>query len=122
MVKKLDEILTDIEQYCSVNGIENVEGFVSKCVTDGFSIAKYGLSPRDNKARENASLFQKPANEEKRVPVTVDIVSARVDSDGSLLFSVVSSDGNSYDVRKLPSDLPDLPLKKQRKIKEKING
>ena len=122
MVKKLDEILTEIEQYCSFNSIDDVEGFVSKCVTDGFSIAKYGVSPRDNKEREKALTEQSHIEKQERTPVTVDIVSAKVDVDGSLLFSVVSSDGNSYEIKKLPSELPNLPLKKQRKIKEKING
>lgn len=115
MINNLDKILVEIEKYCSVNDIEDVEGFVLKCMSDGFSIARYGVSPQDNKAREDGFV-------KHNSPVSVDIVSASVDADGSLLFSIASSDGMLYDVKKLPSELSNLPLKKQRKIKEKING
>lgn len=114
MVKKLDKILEEIKKYCVLNRIEDVEDFVAKCTNDGFNIAKYGFSPFDNMSRENET-----DGEDK---FQVSIKSAKLDRDGKLLFLITKSNGEDVEIRMNPTDLPDLPLKKTRKLKEKING
>ena len=41
-----------IAEYCEANGIDDVNAFANRCATQGFNIAKYGLSPGDNIERE----------------------------------------------------------------------
>lgn len=118
MKEKLEKILADIESYCALNEIEDTEQFVVKCVTAGFNIERYGLSPKDNRERENGA----PIMTVSSPPLSLDVVSANVESDGLISFQISLSNGDSYIVRKSPSELPNLPLKKQRKLKEKING
>ena len=42
-----------IAEYCEANNIDDVNAFANRCATQGFNIAKYGLSPGDNIEREN---------------------------------------------------------------------
>jgi len=42
-----------IQEYCELNGIEDINNFANRCATQGFNIVKYGLSPADNIKREN---------------------------------------------------------------------
>lgn len=114
MVKKLDKILEEIKEYCALNRIEDVEGFVAECTNDGFNIAKYGFSPFDNMSRENDM-----GDEDK---FQVSIKSPKLDSDGNLVFLIKKSNGADVEIKMKLTDLLDLPLKKTRKLKEKING
>ena len=41
-----------IRQYCEINEIEDINAFANRCLSQGFSIIKYGVSPSDNKERE----------------------------------------------------------------------
>ncbi len=41
-----------IRQYCEMNEIEDINAFVNRCLSQGFNIIKYGVSPSDNKERE----------------------------------------------------------------------
>lgn len=36
-------ILKSISEYCKLNGIEDIDGFIKKCFQSGFNIEKYGL-------------------------------------------------------------------------------
>lgn len=51
---------TDIMNFVKINNIEDINNFLVVCLRDGFSIAKYGVSPKDNFNKEN-----KPLNIEK---------------------------------------------------------
>lgn len=46
----------DIMNFCKLNNIEDVNLFLIKCITDGFSIMKYGRSPLENMESENKPL------------------------------------------------------------------
>ena len=41
-----------ISEYCSMNSIEDVDGFVERCITNGFNTIRFGSSPIDNVRRE----------------------------------------------------------------------
>lgn len=46
----LDKILLgQIEEFCRLNNIQDVDKVVNRCLMDGFNILKYGLDPIDNK-------------------------------------------------------------------------
>lgn len=42
-----------IKEYCSINSIDNIEGFCVECLIKGFSIEKFGNSPLDKIKMEN---------------------------------------------------------------------
>lgn len=42
-----------IKEYCSINSIDNIEGFCVECLMKGFSIEKFGNSPLDKIKMEN---------------------------------------------------------------------
>jgi len=42
-----------IRSYCDLNGIEDINAFANRCAMQGFSIIKFGISPKDNIEREN---------------------------------------------------------------------
>ena len=43
----------EIEAYCRLNKIDDVESFREECLKQGFNIIKYGISPQDNFKKEN---------------------------------------------------------------------
>lgn len=45
-----------IRQYCQLNDIEDVNAFANRCATQGFSIIKFGTSPKDNFERETKGI------------------------------------------------------------------
>ena len=45
-----------IRQYCEMNDIEDVNAFANRCLSQGFSIVKFGTSPKDNVERENKGI------------------------------------------------------------------
>lgn len=47
MLKLLDADIKDIESYCKLNKIDNVDKFSYDCFKDGFNIKKYGMFPGD---------------------------------------------------------------------------
>ena len=55
-----------IAEYCEANGIDDVNAFANRCATQGFNIAKYGLSPGDNIERENNGIKDFKKNEHRR--------------------------------------------------------
>ena len=42
----------EINEYCRLNSIDNVEQFITRCLMSGFNIVRYGVSPGDNIKRE----------------------------------------------------------------------
>ena len=52
--------LLQLQDYCKLNGIEDVRGFALRCLTQGLSIAMHGLSPMDNVQRENKGIVDLP--------------------------------------------------------------
>lgn len=43
----------EIETFCRLNKIDDVESFREECLRQGFNIIKYGISPQDNFKKEN---------------------------------------------------------------------
>lgn len=41
-------IKENIIEYCKLNKIVDTESFINECLTIGFNIKKYGISPKDN--------------------------------------------------------------------------
>lgn len=69
----------EMKEYCSLNGITDVAGFITQCMLSGFNIVKYGTSPADNIKRErdpelnvvtNREVKKKPVEEEPELKVT----------------------------------------------------
>lgn len=64
-------IENEIREYCRVNGIKDVAGFITQCILRGFNIFRYGNSPSDNKKRENGEVDDKPVNRKRKKEVAV---------------------------------------------------
>lgn len=47
---------SDIMNFVKVNEVDDINGFLANCLRDGFNIAKYGVSPKDNFKNENKPL------------------------------------------------------------------
>ena len=56
----------EIKEYCKLNGINDVAGFITQCILMGFNTFRYGTSPTDNIKRENGEIESKPTNREKK--------------------------------------------------------
>ena len=56
----------EIKEYCKLNGINDVAGFITQCILMGFNTFRYGTSPTDNIKRENGEIEFKPTNREKK--------------------------------------------------------
>jgi hypothetical protein len=41
-----------IRQYCELNEIEDINAFANRCLSQGFNVIKFGVSPKDNAERE----------------------------------------------------------------------
>ena len=61
-----DKLKGEIEDYCVLNNISDVDGFINKCLLNGFNIERYGLSPSDNVKKQNGVV------EEDKKPDTKD--------------------------------------------------
>ena len=61
------DIKKEIETFCRLNKIDDVESFREKCLRQGFNIIKYGISPQDNFKKENNidSIVKNDVREEK---------------------------------------------------------
>ena len=49
-----------MREYCSLNEISDVAGFMTQCMLTGFNIIKYGSSPVDNVKRESGEVSSLP--------------------------------------------------------------
>ena len=56
----------EIKEYCKLNGINDVAGFITQCILSGFNTFRYGTSPTDNIKRENGEIESKPTNRERK--------------------------------------------------------
>lgn len=56
-------ISKQINEYCSLNSIDNIEEFSIKCLMKGFSIEKFGNSPLDKIKMENGEGTEKKEQE-----------------------------------------------------------
>lgn len=56
-------ISKQINEYCSLNSIDNIEEFGIKCLMKGFSIEKFGNSPLDKIKMENGEDTEKKEQE-----------------------------------------------------------
>ena len=56
----------EIKEYCKINGINDVAGFITQCILMGFNTFRYGTSPTDNIKRENGEIEFKPTNRERK--------------------------------------------------------
>tara|TARA_R110000744_G_scaffold104302_1_gene199777 strand:- start:1134 stop:1580 length:447 start_codon:yes stop_codon:yes gene_type:complete len=45
MIKLPEKLEENIEAYCKLNDVEDIEHFTIKCVKDGLTLDKYGVSP-----------------------------------------------------------------------------
>ena len=52
-----------IKEYCSINSIDNIEGFCVECLMKGFSIEKLGNSPLDKIKMESGIDTEKKEQE-----------------------------------------------------------
>ena len=53
----LDKTLEkQIKEYCEMNGINDINGFIVRCLKQGFNIIRYGVSPMDNIVRQNKGI------------------------------------------------------------------
>lgn len=64
-----------IEEYCKANNIEDINAFANRCATQGFTIVKFGLSPKDNIERETKGI-KDIKNENKRKRKEKDVIPA----------------------------------------------
>ncbi len=55
-----------IRQYCELNDIEDINAFANRCLSQGFSIIKFGTSPIDNIERENKGIKDLSKDEYKK--------------------------------------------------------
>ena len=56
----------EIKEYCKLNGINDVAGFITQCILMGFNTFRYGTSPTDNIKRENGEIEFKLTNRERK--------------------------------------------------------
>ena len=45
-----------LRQYCELNEIEDINAFANRCLSQGFNIIKFGISPKDNVERESKGI------------------------------------------------------------------
>jgi hypothetical protein len=65
-------LLNEIKEYCKTNGIRDHKAFCVRCIEQGFSIVKYGVSPMDNINRENDGIKDnKKVEQVKTEPVVI---------------------------------------------------
>ena len=61
---------TDIENYCSVNNIEDVTAFINKMLQQGFTSEKYGSTPFKSEPKE--IIVEKEVIVEKEIYISND--------------------------------------------------
>lgn len=52
----------EIKEYCELNNINDVAGFITQCMLKGFNIFKFGMSPGDNINRQNGIVVDNGSN------------------------------------------------------------
>ena len=69
--KRINEIVINtIKDYCELNEIEDINAFANRCLSQGFNIVKFGISPKDNVERETNGIKDiKKTNGKKEVDI-----------------------------------------------------
>ena len=68
---EIDNKLTSkIEEYCHINGIEDINNFALNCLKEGFNITMFGVSPIDNKKRETNGVIAQNTIEIEQIEET----------------------------------------------------
>ena len=58
-----------ILEYCKMNLIKDVDSFIVRCMTNGFNILRFGISPTDNMKREKEGIKDfKPEKKTRKKP------------------------------------------------------
>ena len=61
----------EIKEYCELNNINDVQGFITQCILKGFNIFRYGLSPSDNIKRQNGDIIDNGSNRTNKKEKTI---------------------------------------------------
>jgi len=79
MVNINKKIYKEIEAYCELNNIADVEFFINKIVVNGFNIEKYGmLKSGDNKKLEEVKVEEKT---QEQIVKQENIIETKIDKD-----------------------------------------
>ena len=65
-MSKEDKLEKDINEFCELNGIDNIQEFKYSCLLNGFNIERYGMSPIDNINREKTNIAKQGSTEKKK--------------------------------------------------------
>lgn len=63
------KIKEEIEKYCNLNSINNIDDFINDCLTIGFNVKKYGYSPQNNFNIEQNIISKIENNDEDKTPI-----------------------------------------------------
>ena len=63
------KIKEEIEKYCNLNSINNIDDFINDCLTIGFNVKKYGYSPQNNFNIEQNVISKIKNNNEDKIPI-----------------------------------------------------
>lgn len=63
------KIKEEIEKYCKLNFINNIDDFINDCLTIGFNVKKYGYSPQNNFNIEQNVISKIKNNNEDKIPI-----------------------------------------------------
>lgn len=63
------KIKEEIEKYCNLNSINNIDDFINDCLTIGFNVKKYGYSPQNNFNIEQNIISKIKNNDENKTPI-----------------------------------------------------
>ena len=63
------KIKEEIEKYCNLNSINNIDDFINDCLTIGFNVKKYGYSPQNNFNIEQNIISKIENNDKDKTPI-----------------------------------------------------
>ena len=77
-----EKLIKSIKEYCQLNNVDNIDGFIKKCFDSGFNIEKYGLLGNqlneDEKDLKTSDVEEKQLIKEviveKRVEIPVEVI------------------------------------------------
>jgi hypothetical protein len=64
-----NKLFEEIDEYCKLNDILDIETFKLKCMQVGFNIEKYGVSPKDNVNKEHQQETKKEPQKKEETKV-----------------------------------------------------
>lgn len=63
----------EMKEYCELNGISDVAGFITQCMLKGFNVVRYGTSPSDNIKRQKGEVVEDLSDKvQKKVEVPTE--------------------------------------------------